>query len=74
MTGTSLCKLTIHCKPNTLEHNKPYIIIREKATAECQITEVACPFNTQVKEKEQEKVREYQELKREVGDFGNAEK
>ena len=39
-----------------LEHNKPDILIVVKQTRECNIIDVACSFNTGMKEKEQEKV------------------
>ena len=48
-----------------LEHNKPDILIVVKQTGECNIIDVACSFNTGMKEKEQEKVEWYHELKRE---------
>ena len=46
-----------------LEHNKPDILIAVKQTGECNIIDVACLFNTGMKEKEQEKVEWYHELK-----------
>ena len=39
-----------------LEHNKPDILIVVKQTGEYNIIDVACSFNTGMKEKEQEKV------------------
>ena len=39
-----------------LEHNKPDILIVVKQMGECNIIDVACSFNTGMKEKEQEKV------------------
>lgn len=35
------------------------------------IIDVACPFNTRVKNKEQEKVENYQDLKQEIGSVWN---
>ena len=50
-----------------LDHNKPDIVILDKSKRECHIIDVACPFDTRVKEKELEKVEIYQDLKREIG-------
>ena len=49
-----------------LEHNKPDNLIVDKQTGECHITDVACSFVTQVKEKDQEKVQQFYKLKREI--------
>ena len=37
------------------ERSKPNIITVDKETEKCHMTDVACPFHTQVKDKEQEK-------------------
>ena len=50
-----------------LDHNKPDILILDKRKRECHIIDVACPFDTRVKEKEREKIEKYQDLKREIG-------
>ena len=50
-----------------LDHNKPDIVVVDKKTRVCHIIDVACPFDTRVKEKEQEKVERYQDLKIEIG-------
>ena len=50
-----------------LDHNKPDISILDKRKRECHIIDVACPFDTRVKEKEREKIEKYQDLKREIG-------
>ena len=50
-----------------LEHNKPDILIVDKQAGECYIIDVACSFDTTVKEKEQEKVERYHKLMREKG-------
>ena len=39
-----------------LDHNKPDIVIHYKQKQECQILDVACPFDTRVKSKEKEKI------------------
>ena len=57
-----------------LEHNKPDILIADKHITECHIIDVVFPFNTRVKEKEQEKVERYHELKRETGRFWQCRK
>ena len=38
-----------------LEHSRPDITIHKKAKKECILVDVACPFDTRVKEKEEEK-------------------
>ena len=43
-----------NCK---LEHNKADILIVDKQTENCHINDIAFPFDTRVKEKEQEKVQ-----------------
>ena len=50
-----------------LEKNESDILIVDKQKGECYIIYVACPFDTRVKEKEQEKVERYHKLKREIG-------
>ena len=42
-----------------LEHNKPDNLIIDKQRGECHIIDVACSFDTQVKEKKQEKVERF---------------
>ena len=49
-----------------LEHYKPDIVILDKDRRECVILDVACPFDTRVKEKQLEKIQKYQDLKREI--------
>ena len=51
---------------HVLDHNKPDIVLFEKKTRECVIIDVACPFDTRVKEKAKEKIERYQDLKREI--------
>ena len=46
-----------------LHHNRPDIVVLEKKERVCYIIDVACPFNIQVLEKEQEKISQYQDLK-----------
>ena len=50
-----------------LEHNKPDNLIVDKQRGECHLIDVACSFDTQVKEKKQEKVERFHKLKREIG-------
>ena len=38
-----------------LEHSRPDITIHKKAKKECTLVDVACPFDTRLKEKEEEK-------------------
>ena len=50
---------------NKVEHNKPDIVVLDKIERKCLIIDVACPFDTRVKGKEEEEIENYQELKRE---------
>ena len=47
-----------------LNHNRPDMVVLEKATRVCIV--VACPFDTQIAEKEREKIHHYQDLKVEI--------
>ena len=49
-----------------LEHNKPNIVVHNKSKRECIIIDIACPFDTRIVEKEDEKVEKYQDLKYEI--------
>ena len=50
-----------------LEHNKPNILIIDKHTRECHRIDVACPFDTRVKEKEQGRtIRQIEDRDRET--------
>ena len=49
-----------------IEHTKPEILILEKVKEKCVMIDVACPFDTRVKEKVNEKINKYQDLKREI--------
>ena len=49
-----------------LEHNRPDIVVMNKVNKVCHIIDIACPFDTRVSKKEQEKVEVYQDLKREI--------
>ena len=51
---------------NKIEHNKPDIVVLDKIERKCLIIDVACPFDIRVKDKEKEKIENYQGLKREV--------
>lgn len=58
------CKKTFAIVPHTwlkkcmmmFGVDKPDILIADKQTGECHKIDVACPFDTKMKEKEQEKV------------------
>ena len=54
-----------------VDHNKPDIMIYEKKKNYCWIIDVACPLDTRVEEKEQEKLTKYQGLRREVNKLWN---
>ena len=49
-----------------LDHNRPDIVVMEKASRGCQIIDVACPFDTRIAENEREKIDHYQDSKGEI--------
>ena len=49
-----------------LDHNKPDLIVFHKKERECWIIDVACPFDTRIKKKENEKRENYHDLKMEI--------
>ena len=51
---------------NKIEHNKADIMVLDKKERTWLITDVACPSDARVKDKEKEKVENYQDLKREL--------
>ena len=51
---------------NKIEHNNPNIMVLDKIERKWLITDVACPSDTRVKDKEKENVENYQDLKREL--------
>ena len=51
---------------NKIEHNKPDIMVLDKIERKWLIIDVACPSDARVKDKEKEKVENYQDLKREL--------
>ena len=53
------------------DHNRPDIVVLEKASRVCQIIDVACPFDTRIVEKEREKIDHYQDLKVEIQKMWN---
>ena len=59
-------------RPLNHDHNKPDIVVLDEQSRSCLIIDVACPFDTRVKHKEQEKVENYQDLiKQEIGRVWN---
>ena len=42
------------------------IVILDKIERKCKIIDVICPFDIRVKDKEKEKIENYQDLKREL--------
>ena len=48
---------------NRTEHNKPDIVVLDKKQKLCLVIDVACPFDTRIKKKEQEKIEYYNDLK-----------
>ena len=49
-----------------LDHNRPDIVVMEKASRVCQIIDVACPFDTRIAENGREKIDHYQDFKGEI--------
>ena len=49
-----------------LDHNKPDLILLVKETKTCYIIDVACPFDTRIDKKEDEKNKHYNDLKYEI--------
>ena len=48
------------------DHNRPDVVVLEKAGIVYQIIDVACSFDTRIAEKEREKTDHYQDLKVEI--------
>ena len=62
-------KLLWHFKIQTdhqTDHNRPDVVVIQKASRVCQIIYVACPFDIRITEKEREKTDHYQDLKVEI--------
>ena len=62
-------KLLWHFKIRTehqRDHNRPDLVVLQKASRVCQIIDVACPFDIRIAEKEREKTDHYQDLKVEI--------
>ena len=57
-----------------IEHNRPDVVVLDKIERSCYVIDIACPFDTRVLEKEQEKMEKYQELKREIGKIWSCRK
>ena len=57
-----------------LEHNKPDIVVVDKVERSCLVIDIACPFDTSIDQKEQEKIEKYQDLKREIKRLWNLRK
>ena len=51
---------------NKIKHNKPNIVVLDKIECTCLIIDVACHFDIQVKDKENEKIENCKDLKREL--------
>ena len=67
----SLIIIIINQTDHHLDHNRPDIVILEKASRVCQIIDMACSFDTRVVEKEREKIDHYQEFKVEIQKMWN---
>ena len=44
---------------NQLNHNRPGIVIVNKARRSCLLIDIACPFDTRIEKKEKEKIDVY---------------
>ena len=49
-----------------LQHNRPDILIVHKKKTECQIIDVACPGDSRLESKEDEKIEKYRDLAIEI--------
>ena len=49
-----------------LEHNRPDILVFDKANKKVVIIDPSCPFDTRIREKEKEKLDNYNQLKYEL--------
>ena len=49
-----------------IEHNKPDIVVLDKNKRVCPVIDVACPFDTSIQKKGQEKIEYYNDLKYEI--------
>ena len=54
-----------------LDHNRPDMVVLEKARRVCEIIDVACPFDIRIVEKERERIPHYQDLKVEMRKMWN---
>ena len=59
-----LWDINVQCD-NVIEARRPEIVVMNKKERVCYIVDIAVPADRRVKEKEQEKVEKYQDLKRE---------
>ena len=50
----------------TLEHNRPDITVIDTKSKKCILIDPACPFDTRIEKKEEEKYTNYRELKYEI--------
>ena len=53
----------------TLEYNLPDITVIDKKSKKCLLIDPACPFDTRIEKKEEEKCTNYSELKYEIAKF-----
>ena len=49
-----------------LDHNRPDITVFDKKSKKCLLTDPACPFDSRIEKKEEEKCANYSELKYEI--------
>ena len=60
---------------NVIENSRPDIVVLNKITRKCVLIDIACPFDTCINEKEQNKIEIYGDLRNQKKkEYGNAEK
>ena len=52
------------------QENKPDMVVIDKTKNECKIIDFACPFNGKIEEREKDKMKGYNDLKRELKKYG----
>ena len=57
-----------------LQHNRPDTVLENKQDPSCLLIDIACPFDTRLDRKENEKIEVYQDLKREIKRMWNVKR
>ena len=53
-----------------IQARKPDMVVIDKIKNECKIIDFACPFNGKIEEREKDKMKGYNDLKRELKKYG----